>query len=55
MIDMGQLRNIEMQPGNQSAWFQGGTYDGQVMDYLWDRGYVASMHLIRLLLYSVPV
>ncbi|KAI0460033.1 hypothetical protein F5B21DRAFT_523915 [Xylaria acuta] len=42
MIDMGQLLNIKMQPGNKSAWFQGGTYDGQVMDYLWDKGFVAT-------------
>jgi hypothetical protein len=42
MIDMTQLTNIEMQPGGKSAWFQGGTYDGQVTKFLWDQGYVAS-------------
>ncbi|KAI1393510.1 uncharacterized protein F4822DRAFT_423980 [Hypoxylon trugodes] len=42
MIDMGGLLNIEIQPDNKSAWFQGGTYDGQVMSYLWEKGFVAT-------------
>ena len=42
MIEMSGLTNIDIQPDNKSAWFQGGTYDGQVMEYLWDRGLVAS-------------
>lgn len=46
MIDMGQLLNIEIQPDEESAWFQGGTFDGQVMDYLWERGFVASSYLM---------
>ncbi|ORY71425.1 uncharacterized protein BCR38DRAFT_479917 [Pseudomassariella vexata] len=41
-IDMSGLRNIDIQPDGKTAWFQGGTYDGQVMEYLWDRGYVAT-------------
>ncbi|KAI2639150.1 FAD-binding domain-containing protein [Hypomontagnella submonticulosa] len=41
-IDMGALLNIDIQPGSKTAWFQGGTYDGQVIDYLWERGYVAT-------------
>lgn len=41
-INLSSLGNIEIQPDGETAWFQGGTYDGQVIDYLWDRGYVAS-------------
>ncbi|KAI2615592.1 hypothetical protein GGR54DRAFT_257821 [Hypoxylon sp. NC1633] len=41
-INMVNLNSITIQPGGQSAWFQGGTYDGQVSDYLWERGYVAT-------------
>lgn len=41
-IDLSALTGIDIQPDGQTAWFQGGTYDGQVMDYLWDQGYVAS-------------
>jgi hypothetical protein len=44
MIDLGALLNIEIQPDEKSAWFGGGTYDGQVMEYLWERGFVASKH-----------
>ena len=39
---MANLRNITIQPDGESAWFQGGVYDGQVSQYLWDRGYVAT-------------
>lgn len=42
MIDLGALLDIQIQPDNKSAWFQGGTYDGQVTEYLWPKGYVAS-------------
>ncbi|KAI0467422.1 hypothetical protein F4859DRAFT_525339 [Xylaria cf. heliscus] len=42
MIDMGVLQDIQIQPGQKSAWFQGGTYDGMVMEYLWDKGLVAT-------------
>lgn len=41
-ISMSGLQSIDIQPDGETAWFQGGTYDGQVMEYLWDRGYVAS-------------
>jgi len=41
-INMGGLRAITIKPGAKTAIFQGGTYDGQVIDYLWDKGYVAS-------------
>ncbi|KAI0532242.1 hypothetical protein GGR58DRAFT_523389 [Xylaria digitata] len=39
-IDMALLRDIKIQPDKKSAWFQGGTFDGQVIDYLWDRGFI---------------
>jgi hypothetical protein len=41
-IDMNLLRDITIQRGGKTAIFQGGTYDGQVIDYLWDKGYVTS-------------
>ena len=41
-IDMSALQSIKIQPDGKTAWFEGGTYDGQVIDYLWDKGYVAS-------------
>lgn len=41
-IDMASLRNISIKADGKTAWFQGGTYDQQVMEYLWDEGYVAS-------------
>ncbi|KAJ8106846.1 hypothetical protein ONZ43_g6922 [Nemania bipapillata] len=41
-IDMALLQNITIQPGHKTAVFQGGAYDGEVIDYLWDRGYVTT-------------
>ena len=41
-INMINLRNITIQPSGESAWFGGGAYDGQVSEYLWDKGYVAT-------------
>lgn len=41
-INMVNLHNITIQPDGKSAWFQGGTYDGQVSRYLWEEGYVAT-------------
>ncbi|ETS86666.1 hypothetical protein PFICI_00494 [Pestalotiopsis fici W106-1] len=41
-IDMTSLNQINYQPDMKTAWFQGGTYDDQVMVELWDRGYVAT-------------
>ncbi|KAI2620857.1 hypothetical protein GGS21DRAFT_541800 [Xylaria nigripes] len=41
-IDMVKLDSITVQPDGKSAWFQGGVYSGQVSDYLWERGYVAT-------------
>jgi hypothetical protein len=48
MIDIGVLQDIQIQPDQKSAWFQGGTYDGLVMGYLWDKGLVASKSVLRL-------
>lgn len=41
-IDMSRLTTITIQPGEpaESAWFQGGAWDKQAIEYLWDRGYV---------------
>ena len=41
-INMVNLQNITIQPGGETAWFQGGVYDGPVSSYLWDQGYVAT-------------
>ncbi|KAF7863838.1 hypothetical protein EAF04_006803 [Stromatinia cepivora] len=41
-LDMGLLRDINIQQGGKTAILQGGTYDGQVIDYLWDKGYVTT-------------
>lgn len=41
-INMASLQRIRIQPSGKSAWFEGGTYDGQVTRYLWDRGYVTT-------------
>lgn len=41
-INMAHFKNIDIQPDGKSAWFGGGTYDGQVSEYLWQRGYVAT-------------
>lgn len=41
-IDMASLRNISINADGKTAWFQGGTYDQQVMEYLWEEGFVAS-------------
>ena len=39
---MWPLTKIEIQPGDKSAWFQGGTLVGSVVQYLWDKGFVAT-------------
>ncbi|KAI0886283.1 uncharacterized protein GGS22DRAFT_179185 [Annulohypoxylon maeteangense] len=41
-IDMSGLQKIDIQPHGKTAWFQGGTWDSQVMEYLWERGYVTT-------------
>lgn len=39
---MGKLNKITIQPSGKSAWFEGGTLVGPVIQYLWDKGYVAT-------------
>lgn len=39
---MINLRRIAIEPSNKSAWFGGGVYGGQVIDFLWDRGLVTT-------------
>ncbi|KIA75511.1 hypothetical protein HK57_00010 [Aspergillus ustus] len=39
VVDMQILTGIDIHPSSGSAIFQGGTYDQQVMDTLWEHGY----------------
>ncbi|KAK8080847.1 hypothetical protein PG997_008665 [Apiospora hydei] len=39
---MTKLRSISIQPDGKTALFQGGAYDGQANQYLWDNGYVGT-------------
>ncbi|KEY64676.1 hypothetical protein S7711_02876 [Stachybotrys chartarum IBT 7711] len=41
-IDVTQLQNITISEDGTYALFQGGTYDQQVIEYLWERGYVTT-------------
>ncbi|KAK7906563.1 hypothetical protein PG985_016300 [Apiospora marii] len=41
-IDVGLLRNITISEDGTYGLFQGGTFDQQVIDYLWERGYVTT-------------
>ncbi|KAK8067444.1 FAD-binding domain-containing protein [Apiospora saccharicola] len=41
-VDVGLLRNITIKKDGKTGLFQGGTFDQQVIDYLWDRGYVTT-------------
>lgn len=41
-INMANLMDITIHPSGESAWFGGGTYDGQVSRYLWEQGYVTT-------------
>lgn len=45
-IDVTQLQNITISEDGTYALFQGGTYDQQVIEYLWERGYVTSEYTI---------
>ncbi|KAL4928009.1 FAD-binding oxidoreductase [Aspergillus undulatus] len=38
-ISIGSLNKITVQPDGNSAWLQGGVYDGPVNRYLWEKGY----------------
>lgn len=44
-INLAGLRNIEIAKDGKSALMQGGVYVDQVINTLWDAGYVASMAL----------
>lgn len=41
-INLANLKNITIQPNGESAWFEGGAYDGEVSRYLWEQGYVTT-------------
>ncbi|KAI1499778.1 hypothetical protein F5X99DRAFT_410695 [Biscogniauxia marginata] len=41
-ISMELLTKITINEGGETAWFQGGTYDQQVIDELFEQGYVAT-------------
>ncbi|RYP55563.1 hypothetical protein DL769_010120 [Monosporascus sp. CRB-8-3] len=41
-IDMSTLTAITIQPNGKTAWFQGGVYGRQIIDTLWERGYVTT-------------
>ncbi|KAL4783255.1 FAD-binding domain-containing protein, partial [Aspergillus varians] len=41
-IDMSQLRTLSVTPGAKTAWIQGGAVAGEVIDSLWDQGYVTA-------------
>jgi hypothetical protein len=41
-IDLASLRGMTIQSDKKSAVFQGGAYGGQVIEALWDQGYVTS-------------
>lgn len=41
-INVEALQGITIQPDGESAVLQAGTYGGQVIEELWDKGYVTS-------------
>ncbi|KAF2685189.1 FAD-binding domain-containing protein [Lentithecium fluviatile CBS 122367] len=41
-INLSQLTNIKIQPNKKSAWFQGGTWGGNIIKTLWDQGFVTT-------------
>ncbi|KAF9728934.1 hypothetical protein PMIN06_010360 [Paraphaeosphaeria minitans] len=41
-ISLNQLRQIDIQPGGDSAIFGGGVYGGPVIEDLWEKGYVTN-------------
>jgi len=51
-INLSQLTNIKITPGKKSAWFQGGTSGGNIIETLWNQGFVTSKYFfhIRVLL-----
>jgi hypothetical protein len=41
-INLSQINKIRIQPNKKSAWFQGGTWGGNIIKTLWDQGFVTS-------------
>ncbi|KAL4809572.1 hypothetical protein BDV18DRAFT_157323 [Aspergillus unguis] len=41
-IDLAALREYTIQPDEKSAWFQGGSYGGSMIESLWERGFVVT-------------
>ncbi|TLS21008.1 uncharacterized protein PpBr36_10744 [Pyricularia pennisetigena] len=39
-INLTRLRNISIDPSGKTAWVQGGSTGGSVINHLWDHGYV---------------
>ncbi|TLD18037.1 hypothetical protein PspLS_10362 [Pyricularia sp. CBS 133598] len=39
-INMARLRNLSIDPSGETAWLQGGSTGGSVINHLWDHGYV---------------
>ncbi|KAI2642103.1 hypothetical protein GGS21DRAFT_501165 [Xylaria nigripes] len=46
-VDVGLLKNITISEDGTYGLFQGGTFDQQVIEYLWERGYVTSKKELR--------
>ncbi|KAL3477599.1 FAD-binding domain-containing protein [Aspergillus californicus] len=42
MIDMSKLRKLSVTAGGKTAWIQGGAVAGEVIDSLWNEGYVTA-------------
>ncbi|KAF4988025.1 hypothetical protein FGRMN_10019 [Fusarium graminum] len=42
LISLVNLNRITIQPDGKSAWFQGGTDVSQVVNHLWDRGFITT-------------
>ncbi|KAL4900887.1 hypothetical protein BDW74DRAFT_187971 [Aspergillus multicolor] len=41
-IDMSSLQDYTIEPDGKSAWFQGGSYGGSVIQSLWDKGHMVT-------------
>lgn len=41
-IDVELLTGLTIQPDGKTAIFQGGTYGAEIIEALWDKGYVTS-------------
>lgn len=43
-LDIGLLRDIKVSPETGTAWFQGGVRADEVINTLWEQGFVTSEH-----------